>query len=590
MVKKVRSALKDAKVAKKVGNAATNLQIASTRHITRHLKKRAKRAAEVKRFIIGWLMLVVLVGAATIFSFLQLWSSSLVATPGDGGVYIEGIAGKLNNLNPLFSNGQVDDSAGKLIFNGLLKYDESGRLINDLAQQWEVDKSQQKYTVRLRDNVFWHDGEHLTSDDVIYTIEAIQDPQSRSNLRANWLDVEAKKIDSKTVLFTLATPFTPFVNTLTTPILPSHLLKDIDTSRLRTASFNNQPIGTGPFVLQTIRGDNDSNPRIEFTSNKQYHHGEPRIDRFTLRLYESNDDLIKALRSREITAAPGITQSDVQDLQSDKTIRTGSMPINSGVFAFFKTTAPILKDSQVRHALVNAVDRQAILEIFDSQYTPLKTPLLPAQIGYTDKYAQKTDINRSKKLLEQAGWRHSGNEQLRYKQGKELKLSLVTVKNPEYKLLAERLQKQWSLVGVTVDISLLSPEELQRTALTANSYDILLYGISIGRDPDVYVYWHSSQAKTGGRNFSQWQSAVADTALEVGRARTQQVLREARYDTFQSEWQKAAPAVALYQMRSKYAYHQNAHGFVGSSANSIADRLTNVENWTVNTHLVQRTP
>lgn len=590
MVIKVRSKLKDAQLAKKVGQKATTFQSASSQHINKHLKKRVQRVANAKRFIAGWLVLVLLIGVATLFSSLQLRSNSLVAAPQDGGTYIEGMVGSTNSLNPLFGSGIVDDSASRLLFNGLLKHDQSGELVGDLAQQWNIDKDRTTYTIDLRTDVRWHDGQPFTADDVVYTITTIQDPQVRSSMHMSWRGVDVKKVGPHQVSFELPAPFTPFLTALTVPILPHHLLKDVEPARLRTAGFNSQPIGTGPFIFQALRSSGQGERRVEFVRNEQYHHGSPRVDRFVLRVYEESNELAAALRGREITAAAGVTGTELSNLQSDKTVRMTSTPINSGVFAFFKTTAPLLKDSKVRQALVQSVDRQAVLDLFDHRYTPLKTPLLPSQLGYDARYAQKSDLTNAKKLLDQAGWKVSSEQTARSKGKEQLKLSLVTVNNSEYESMAEELQKQWASLGVTVETSFLTPEELQRTALAANAYDILLYGISIDRDPDVYAYWHSSQAKAGGLNFSLWRSPLADTALDVARTRSENVLRVARYKTFLSEWQKQAPAVALYQPRSSYVYHQNARGFVSLPANTIADRLTNVEDWTVSTRLVSRTP
>ncbi len=141
-----------------------------------------------------------------------------------------------------------------------------------------------------------------------------------------------------------------------------------------------------------------------------------------------------------------------------------------------------------------------------------------------------------------------------------------------------------------INTEFLTTDQLQQTAISAHLYDILLYGISIGHDPDVYAYWHSSQARDGGVNFSEWQSSLADTSLNIARTRFDDVLRVARYRSFQSEWRRSAPAVALYQPRVNYAYHQNAHGFSSFAVDTPAERLTNVEDWTVNNRLVEQTP
>ena len=229
------------------------------------------------------------------------------------------------------------------------------------------------------------------------------------------------------------------------------------------------------------------------------------------------------------------------------------------------------------------------MKLFQARYAPLKTPLLDSQLGYDASSAQQTNIIEAEKALDGAGWLKQANG-IRAKGGVPLELGLTTVNSAQYSALAGELQKQWATAGVSIKPQLLTSEQLQQNALSAHSYDILLYGISIGHDPDVYAYWHSSQARSGGLNFSEWKSSRADASLEVARTRLEPVLREARYKTFQDEWVKSAPAVALYQPRANYSYHQNATGFVPYASNNASDRLTNVEDWTVSTKSVNQTP
>ena len=192
-------------------------------------------------------------------------------------------------------------------------------------------------------------------------------------------------------------------------------------------------------------------------------------------------------------------------------------------------------------------------------------------------------------MLDAAGWAKDASGQ-RVKDGVKLEVNLITVNSAQYSAMAGTLQKQWAAIGVKVNSQLLTLEQLQQNGLSAHSYDVLLYGISIGYDPDVYAYWHSSQARSGGLNFSEWKSARADSSLEVARTRLEDVLRKARYETFLDEWQKSSPAVALYRPRVIYAYHQNAQGILPVPSNNASSRLTNVEDWTVLTKNVAQTP
>lgn len=576
-------------LVKKVGSKALDLQSNSSQHVSKHIIKRAQRIVGVRRFIAGWLLIVLLLSITTIATLLQVQHASRQTTATTGGTYTEGLVGTINNLNPLFSNGPIDESASHLIFNGLLRYDTTGALVPDVATDWQVDDSHKVYTVNLRQDVRWQDGQPLTADDVVYTITTIQDPEARSTLFASWQGIKVSAVTDHQVKFELSAPLAPFPNALVVPLLPKHILGNIKPNLLRTASFNTNPIGTGPFVFSALRNEHGKEQQLELKQNVGYYRGTPKLERFVLHAYPDDSTLANALKNREITAAVDLKADSVDRFAKDTSIRPVDIPLNRGVFAFFKTTSAPLTDANLRVALAEAIDRQPILELFKDRYAALKNPLLPSQLGFDATFSQQTNLADAAAKLDSLGWLKQSNG-IRAKDGQPLELSLVTVNSAQYTAVASQLQKEWAAVGVSIKPQLLSPDQLEQTALSGHAYDILLYGISIGNDPDVYAYWHSSQARAGGLNFSEWQSGRADTSLEVARTRLESVLRQARYKTFQDEWLKAAPAVALYQPRVSYAYHQNATGFVIFPSNDAADRLTNVESWTVNTKLVNQTP
>jgi peptide/nickel transport system substrate-binding protein len=575
-------------IVKKVGNKASDFQSNSSQHVSKYVTKRAKNIANVRRFVVGWLGLVLLLSVSTIAALVRVNSASQVNSGVSGGTYGEGMIGSFTNLNPLFGSGALDDSASKLLFNGLFRYNTEGELVADMAQSMRVEEDRKTYVVSLKKDILWHDGRSFTAKDVVYTIGAIQNPETRSPLFSSWQGVKVTQANDSEVRFELPASFAPFPHALTVPILPEHLLAEISFNRLRSAAFNNQPVGTGPFVFTALRNESGKQ-QLELSANQKYFRGQPKIDRFVVHTYPDDDALASALKNREITAAVDLRADSVERFTKDTSIRLNDIPLNSGVFAFFKNSHPVLADANIRSALVQSIDRGPLLQLFGTRFATLKTPLLSSQIGFDVASSQVTNQAEAEKLLDAAGWIKQADG-IRAKDGAALEFTLTTVDNPNYTALASELQKQWQKVGVVVKPQLLTSEQLQQTALSAHSYDILLYGISLGHDPDGYAYWHSSQARTGGLNFSEWKSERADSSLEVARTRLDNILREARYKTFQDEWLKGAPALALYQPRVNYAYHQNATGFKSFHVNNSSERLTNVEEWTVSTQRVDRTP
>lgn len=576
------------KIVKKLSDQAAGAQKSTKSHVRRYFTLRVGRVASVRRFVVGWVVLaasLILLSAATLY---QLYTVAHTQASDSGGTYTEGMVGTINNLNPLFTSGVLDESTSRLIFNGLLRYDTEGKLVPDLARSWSVNDDKKTYVVNLRDDVSWHDGSPFTANDVVYTIKTIQNPETRSTKLAGWRSVAVAAPSKHQVTFTLPATLASFPDALTQPIVPEHILNEQQPATLRNSSFNTNPVGTGPFISQVLRATGDTQ-QLELKQNDEYYRGAPKLDRFVLRTFNSSDDMREALSQRDITAAVGLPASVADDLALDTSIRVSNVPLYSGVYAFFKTNSDFLSDVKVRSALAQSYDRQAILKLFNAEYAPLKTPLLPTQLGFNSSFNQVTDIEAAKKLLDEAGWAMQPNG-VRAKDGLPLELRLLTVDTADQATLAADLQKQWADVGVKISPQLLSQAQFEQNALGAHDYDILLYGISIDHDPDVYAYWHSSQAAPGKSNFSEWKSARADASLDVARTRLEPVLRSARYQTFQDEWRKDAPALALYQLQTTYAAHQNANGFVPVAATNAADRLTNVETWTINTKPVLNTP
>lgn len=583
-----RATKKTVDMSKRLADRVVEAQTSSTKHITRYLTKRSGRMVGVRRFAATWIILTLCVVIATLAAFRSAYRMGHPLSPVRGGTYIEGVVGQTTNLNPLFSIGNVDASVNKLVFNGLFTYNNEGELIPDLAKSWTVDKKGTTYTIVLRNDVVWHDGAPFNSEDVVYTIGAMQDEQTRSPLYASWRGIKVTALDEHRVSFKLSAPLAPFLNALTTPILPEHALGEVPLNLLRTADFNTAPIGTGPFKVDSHAKDGGVD-QVVLSAHTGYFRGAPQLDKFIVRGYEEEDQLRADLKNKEITAAVDLNTSSLADLDKGSKIKIEEFPVRNGVFVFFKTTTKRLSDTKLRQALALATDRTAILKVFDARYQPLKTPLLSGQLGYDASASQETNLKSAKKLVQQAGWKRNSEGQLA-KKGAPLQLRLITLDTPEYSTVATEIQRQWAQLGVTIVIELLDQEQLKQQAVGGHDYDLLLYGISIGDDPDIYAYWHSSQAYPGGLNFSEWRSGVADISLDIARSRLNPTLRTARYEAFQKEWNKQAPAVALYQPRMSYAYYANVAGVEVLPLNSYADRLTNVQEWTVNTRRVRHTP
>jgi peptide/nickel transport system substrate-binding protein len=473
------------------------------------------------------------------------------------------------------------------VFSGLLKYDKNHRLIGDLAERWTLDKTEKKYTFHLRPNVRWHDDQPFTAHDVVFTFNTIKNSDVRSPLENNWRGIKVTAKGDHTVIFELPSIFGAFPYSLTVGILPKHILKDIEPDQLRSNDFNNiELVGTGPFKLEEvevtgIKAD-ERTEKIGLDAYKDYHFGEPRIAQFVLRTFPDDQMLIESFEKREIDAMVGLPVVPEQFV-NDREVMEHGIPLTAEVLVFFRTSNDILQDSRVRNALVLASNRLEILQSLSYPLLPADSPLLSFHSGYNEKLVQKTsNIKRASKILDKAGWK-PGESGVRQKRGLELKIKLYAQSNDEYAKVSRLLQKQWQSVGVKTEVILQNNENLQTTA-SLHNYDAILSAISIGPDPDVFAYWHSTQSDIRANtrlNFSEYRSETADRALESARSRTDLKVRSVKYQPFLKAWLADAPALALYQPRFLYIVRSPLYGFDNRSAVSATDRFSDVHTWMV---------
>jgi len=550
--------------------------------------KRLERLGMVRRFVLTWSLLLVLLIGAVITQNRSLSGYYQPLAPVPGGTYTEGILGAFTNANPIYATDLVDTSVSHLLFAGLMTYDQNNQLVGDLADGLTVDAASTTYTVHLRPKLTWQDGRPLTSADVVFTYHVIQNADARSPLYNSWQGIRVAAPDPRTVTFTLPNPLASFPYSLTTGIVPEHVLARVPMADMRSSAFNStSPIGAGPFQWQAIELTGSSidsrEEHIALRSFAGYHAGKPKLNSFVIRTFRGTDQLIKSFQKNEVNAVVGLTQVP-DELQGDTSMRTYSLPLTAQVMVFFRNSQPVFGDTRVRQALVAAADTNAIMSSLSYATRLVREPFLPGQLGYNFQYQQPGhDLARANALLDQAGWvpRKDG---FRYnKDGVQLSFQLYAQVNSEYGQVARMLAQQWKVVGVNVEVVTQETATFQNT-LSLHSYDAVLYGISVGADPDVFVYWHSSQADPRAPvrlNLSEYKSGVADASLEAGRTRLDLALRSVKYQPFLQAWQADAPALGLYQARFLYLTRGPVYGLEEHPINSDAERFTNVQNWQI---------
>lgn len=565
---------------------ASELSSSAGKNLERHFFKRYSRLLPVRRFIILWTLLLALLIVGVLLQNNALSGYYQQLRPVPGGTYREGNLGRFTNANPIYAVSGIDATVSRLVFAGLFTHDSKGKIIGDLAESYSSDENGITYTVKLKPGLTWHDGKPLTSADVAFTYQLIQNPDAQSPLLGNWRGITVSTPDPRTVVFKLPDPLASFPHSLNNGIVPKHLLEKVPVRELRTADFNVvRPVGAGPFRWRAIqvKGTDplSAQEHIALTPFANYANGKPKLQEFILEVYASRDELIDAFKAGQLSGVAGLNEV-TPDLQK-KNVQVHSLLQRAATMAFFKTSSGVLADAGVRAALVRATDRDSIIKALGYPTHAVREPLLTGQLGYDPALKQVAfDKQAAEQGLQAAGW-VAGQNGVRAKAGQLLAFTLYAADTPEYRRVAGQLQKQWQAVGADVKTRFQPAADFQ-TTLSFHGYDAVLYGISIGYDPDVFVYWDSSQAdiRSSNRlNLSEYKNPAADTALEAGRTRLDPAIRTIKYKPFLQAWQQDNPAVGLYQPRFLYLIRGFVSGFSNQVITTDTDRFSNVQNWQI---------
>lgn len=531
--------------------------------------------------IIFFIFLFLAIGSLALWWWLSILENTKIQ-PADGGILKEVIMGQPQSLNPIFSLlNDADRDVSELIFSGLLKYTKDGKLINNLAKEYNLSKDGKIYEFKLKDNLLWSDGEKITTEDISFTIEAIKNPEVQSPLRLVWQDVKIEKADEKTIKFILKNPYFPFLENFTLKILPSHLFKDIESQEILSKP-QDKTASSGPFKIKTIEKEEDRIKKIILDKNPNFH-GKP-LFLDGIELIFARDELEFSELKNQATNIPNISPKDKNNLEESFEIYNLSLP---RYFALFLNQEnKILSQKEIRESLAMATPKEEIInQVLAGKGRIIEGPLLEEnQIGgELKKY--KFDIEAAKKKLDKAGWKDGNKDGIREKVIKEkekatpLELNLFTVDQAELKETAKIIQKKWEEIGVKLNINTIEGEKLRQDYIAERKYDILLFAQGLYMIADPSSFWHSSQKDYPGSNLSMYQNSDIDAILKKSITETDFEKRKKLLQSFQKKITKDIPAIFLYSPNYIYAVDKKVKGIDGKYIIDPSKRFIGIENW-----------
>ncbi len=532
------------------------------------------------------LSLIGLLVVTSVVAILTDRSDAVASVPAFGGTYVEGVAGVPQYLNPIIAATSVDRDASRLLFTGLTRYDRNGAIAPDLALGFRTTDAR-VWSFDIRPDATWHDGAPVTADDVAFTVGLLQDRAYVGPYRDAFRGVVVDAVGPKSVRFTLPDAYGPFADSTTVPLLPSHLLAGIAYADLARQRFNVRPVGTGPFKLSEL----DARQIVLVHNTSFYGTGpertRPYLDRVILRFYSDTSDALAALARGELDGVGGIVPAAAERARTLRNVDLYSFPTNdfTAMFLNVRPEKAVFRDRAVRKAIATAIDRGRVMQVSIDGRGTLADEFVPSSSWAYVKDVPRYSYNLSaaKAMLDEAGWTDHDGDGVRDRDGVPLTFSVTT--SDEAARVAGGLQIVGDLnaAGMKVDLVTLSFGELVDKTARQRAFDVLLVGVTIPGDPDPYGFFHSSQAKEPGHNFSGYATLPLDRDLESARRTSDLDARRALYAPVFQAIATDVPVVFLYFADYLYAMNRSVQGLKVATINEPMQRFWNIADWYVRT-------
>ena len=506
-----------------------------------------------------------------------LLNQKTVVVPARGGSYTEGIIGQPAHINPVTASTEADKSLVKLLFADL----------SELSDKITVDKSGKIWDVRLKENIRWSDGEKLTSDDVIFTIQKIQDKDSGSTLSSNWQGAGANRVSELELQITLGKPYYFFLQNLRgLNVIPKRLFAETPVGNWRLSRYNLQPVSSGPYAFDSydVREDGFITA-YHLKPNKFYLSGSPLINEFNLEFFPNTAKLIRAFNSGQVDGF-AIGSGEANGIMRPYEAHNFSLPSYYAIF-FNQGQNLALQDKKVRQALSMATDREGLLNDIlngsgEIRFGPFSQSLLSDTRNQTDDFSPEA----AGRILDDGGWITTSStiRQKTIKGAKvNLEFSLAVPQIPFLIKTAERLQSDWAKTGIKTDLIAMAPEEISGDTVKNRNYQAILFGNMPNPPADLFAFWHSSQRFYPGLNLSLYNNKQADgmiTDIPQNRDDSKRILEiQDLNNLIAGDY----PAVFLYSPYYVYFSRKDLQGVRAGLLNDPVDRFSGVTGWYMKT-------
>ncbi|MBU2101702.1 ABC transporter substrate-binding protein [Patescibacteria group bacterium] len=520
------------------------------------------KALSKKERLIFYLASAILAISSLTYGALIVKTEAYVI-PTEGGTYREGVVGQPAFINPILPTGastETDRTLSRLVFSSLA----------EMAETITHSADGKTWNVRLKEDIFWHDGEKLTADDIVFTVDIIHNPEVRSWLQGSFNGVTVVRVSELELEFTLQNSYAFFAEDHLNSLrpIPKHIFVDIPVINFTRSAFGLAPIGSGPY--KAVSHNKDSRGFVEsfsLKSNKDYFERSPYIENLIFKFYKKEPELVSNYNLGKID---GFSLSTADSLSERPIIIRHEAHYlgSSRYYAIFinQNLAPdALSEKSVRGALSSAINREDLIE--------------SALAGKGVPFFGPTSISSESSA-------NFSNESLN-----GLNIRIVVPDEPFLVTTAEEVKKDWEILGVQVELIVRSLRDIQEDILRNTDYEMILFGNIVKESNDLFAFWHSSKKFFPDQNLALYDNSHVDSLLETYRKTFDEATRDRILQEISNQITNDIPAIFLYSPDYVYVTTPALGGFNDAKIiNTIDDRFSEIANWFIKSKRSFRKP
>jgi peptide/nickel transport system substrate-binding protein len=462
-----------------------------------------------------------------------------------------------SQLDPRFSTDAYSERIGHLLFSALIRVDPQGEIVSDLAKRWDIEDNR-RYTFYLKENILFHDGRTLTSEDIRYTYESILNPERASPFRKMYEVIQKIETpDPATIRFILKEPNAPFLISLTRGILPTPIAnkeaEDTASGPIVSEDLATSLIGSGPFSFVSYAPDD----AVTLRAFPRYFDTPPQINRLVFRIIPDDSTRFLELTKGNIDLLQNIISPDTLPLlKKNAQLKVIQGPSTTYSYMGFNLSDPALKKQKVREAIAHAIDRDKIAQyIFRGTVRTASGLLTDRHWAYTPTKGRPYDLARAKQLLDEAHLYPDPSN------GHRFRLTYKTSQNEVGRRVAEVIQAELAKVGIAVMIRSFEWGTFYADIQSGNFQMFSLSWVGVN-DPDFYFdLFHSQSMPPNGANRVRYQNKRIDDLLELGRTLLQIDQRKAVYEEIQEILARELPYISLWHLENFAVMKKEVQGY-----------------------------